>query len=189
MTNGGVTTTIALSGSGLDGFEQSPSMNNSGMVVFSAFTDSGRVIAEGNGGAVAEIAEACTIGCDIRDVGRSPDINDSGEVVFDAVLNASCGPGSCTAIETSLGGPLGQVIENSDPLFGSTVSSIGGSAFDRPRINNAGQIVFAYTLADGESGLALATPHSLSDTPEPASCLLLLAALAGCAAKGLRRAS
>ena len=63
------------------------------------------------------------------------------------------------------GGSLLAVLETGDALFGSTVSGFhrAGFAYD----NNA--IAFQYTLADGRSGVAVATVS----VPEPASLALL----------------
>jgi hypothetical protein len=163
-------TTIALAdGATLLEFEQSPSINRSGTVAFSAVTPTGRAILTGNGGGLLTITTSCSA-CQFNDLGRSPDINDSGTVVFDALINASCGPGSCTGVFTGDAGGVNKLIQEGDSLFGSTLRSV--TILDRPRINNAGQIAFGYQLSDGRFGVALATPDTAA--PEPASWTLMM---------------
>ena len=63
------------------------------------------------------------------------------------------------------GGSLSAVLNTGDALFGSTVSSLNNGRFGYD--NNA--IAFQYTLADGRSGIAVATVASV---PEPSSGVL-----------------
>jgi hypothetical protein len=58
-----------------------------------------------------------------------------------------------------------KVISAGDPLFGSTVSFVNVGVHG---LNDAGQIGFRYTLADGRQGIAVANP-----VPEPGSAALL----------------
>ena len=62
-----------------------------------------------------------------------------------------------------------EIIGTGDPLFGSLITGFGISP---TALNDSGQLAFYYSLANGTSGIALATP-----TPEPASSLLLALAL------------
>jgi hypothetical protein len=84
----------------------------------------------------------------VREVG----INNAGDVVFLAQLAPN--------VYGILTGPdpvADKVIRDGDALFGSTATVLqGGTTIDGP--NDAGQIVFRYSLADGRSGIALATP-------------------------------
>lgn len=87
-----------------------------------------------------------------------PVLNDEGTVVFTADLAAG-GYGIFT-------GPAAEddgVIVEGDVLFGSTVRDVEVQAFyslnpNTDFLNNLGQIVFAYELASGVSGIAVATP-------------------------------
>ena len=53
----------------------------------------------------------------------------------------------------------GQVIAEGDPLFGSTVAFV--SLFTE-NLNDNGEVAFAYQLADGLRGVAVASPESLA---------------------------
>jgi hypothetical protein len=90
------------------------------------------------------------------------DINNSGLVAFSATLNGVRG------IYTEVGPQIARIIGVGDNLFGSTVTQIG---FGKDGLNELGQVGFFYQLANGRTGIALATP-----VPEPAS--ILLAAIA-----------
>jgi hypothetical protein len=57
-----------------------------------------------------------------------------------------------------------KVIAEGDALFGSTVILLGEPGNNG--LNNNGQIVFTYSLANGVEGIAIATPAS---APPPAS--------------------
>jgi hypothetical protein len=65
-----------------------------------------------------------------------------------------------------------KVIASGDALFGSTVFALVMSndlSLTSHSLNDAGQIAFRYVLANGRSGIALATP-----IPEPSAAALLL---------------
>lgn len=78
-----------------------------------------------------------------------PAINASGTVAFWAAIDAG-GQGIFTGdtVESA-------IVKTGDALFGSSVT---GLEFTRRGLNDAGQIAFAYTLADGRRGVARATP-------------------------------
>ncbi|MEP0751651.1 PEP-CTERM sorting domain-containing protein [Trichocoleus sp. Lan] len=100
-----------------------------------------------------------------------PSINDVGTIAFFAELDAG-GTGIFTGAD-----PLkDKVISTGDTLFGSTVTSL---SFSREGLNNAGQVAFLASLADGTMGIFRADPGVSSeppkDVPEPASGLGLLA--------------
>jgi hypothetical protein len=100
----------------------------------------------------------------------APAINSSGEVVFFATLD-----------DWSRGifhGPdpaLDKVIASGDSLFGSTVSQVECS---RHCLNESGAIAFSYSLSNGETGVALASPQATNGVAplasrQPARTLLL----------------
>jgi hypothetical protein len=95
----------------------------------------------------------------------APNLNQDGTIVFHASLDAGG-----TGIFSGPDAIADRIIAVGDPLFGSTVSDLLFEAGTRG-LNDAGQVVFAYHLADGRGGIAVASP-----VPEPASLSLLLAA-------------
>ncbi|MBD2540516.1 choice-of-anchor tandem repeat NxxGxxAF-containing protein [Coleofasciculus sp. FACHB-SPT36] len=100
-----------------------------------------------------------------------PSINDVGTIAFFTKLDAG-GTGIFTGAD-----PLkDKVISTGDTLFSSTVTSL---SFSREGLNNAGQVAFLASLADGTMGIFRADPGVSSeppkDVPEPASGLGLLA--------------
>jgi hypothetical protein len=84
-----------------------------------------------------------------------PSINNQGAVAFQALPNA---PGDGTLagifIEVSGGHSLIPVIAPGDPLFGSTVVK---ATLGRFALNDRFQMAFSYVLADGRSGVAIAS--------------------------------
>ena len=75
----------------------------------------------------------------------------------------------------AVGGGIGdgtltnKVIGAGDPLFGSIVMGAGVSPHS---FNDAGQVAFFYQLANGTTGIAVATP-----VPEPSAFLLMALSL------------
>jgi PEP-CTERM motif len=142
-----------------------PSINSLGAIVFSSYSPiaTNRHIYLSNGNTVTSLAD-CLGSFNTFDY--SPAINDNGEVVFEASLKAG-GSG----IFLGVGPVYDTVVASGDPLDGSTVSF--NSTFPLPLdvgargLNNAGQILFGATLANGDNGLFLATP-----VPEPSSLAL-----------------
>ena len=65
------------------------------------------------------------------------------------------------------GGPLTTVIKSGDPMFGSTIVSVGLGRFGIDP-GDTGNLAFTYALADGRFGVAIASP-----VPEPSSVVLL----------------
>jgi PEP-CTERM motif len=80
----------------------------------------------------------------------------------------SGGTGS-NGIFLSSGGSLTKLIGNGDTLFGSTVDSL---SFESTGLDGT-NVAFSYELADGRSGIALATLASSSSAPEPGTLALL----------------
>jgi hypothetical protein len=133
-----------------------PSINNAGVVAFfGCMEDSGCAIDQpsaesiftGTGGPLTTIAD--TSG-PFSHFGN-PSINNAGTVVFLALLEAG-GSGIFTGPD-----PVAdQVIATGDLLFGSTVVSLG--FLQGLGLNDAGQVAFFATLANGESGIFRADP-------------------------------
>ena len=71
------------------------------------------------------------------------------------------------AVLAGTGSVVDKVIAEGDSLFGSTVIGLGSPGNNG--LNNNGQIVFPYSLANGVQGIAIATP---ANGPPPASPLL-----------------
>lgn len=130
----------------------SPSINAAGTVAFHASLDVG-----GEGIFVGSAGGSTTTLIDnsgpFNSFSPVASINSSGAVAFAAQLK-----------HTPLGGnglfigpdPVAdKVINFGDPLFGSTA---GNLFISNVAMNDAGQIAFRYTLANGVNGIAVATP-------------------------------
>jgi hypothetical protein len=125
-----------------------PQLNNVGVVVFRAFLDSGGSgIFIGSGGPLTTIAD--TTG-PFSFFGSRPSINDGGIVAFGASLD--------TGESGIFVGPdpvADRVILTGEKLRGSTVTN---AFICSEGLNNAGEIVFVAQLADGRTGIFVATP-------------------------------
>ena len=138
---------------------------NAGKVAFVAgigdIDSGGYGIYAGNGGMLTTIADLSGPFNYFSDFYfNQPSINDSGTVAFVAGLDAGgygifIGDGTFTR----------EVIGTGDALFGSTVT---GFSISPTSLNDLGQVAFAYGLANGTAGIAIATP-----VPEPTVSLLL----------------
>jgi hypothetical protein len=143
-------TNLAQTGAGsqfysLDSF---PKISDSGAVVFWAtltnMSDGDFMSSEG---AVTQITVAG--GGEVDD--QFPSINAAGTVAgFGSLSNGQW------AVLAGTGPVVDKVIAEGDSLFGSTVISLGGPGNNG--LNNSGQIVFLYSLANGVEGIAIATP-------------------------------
>lgn len=149
LGTGGTTTTVIDHTGPYSSFSP-PSLNDSNVVAVIAGHDSGGAYVLRIDGATVDVV-AGPYNADIADVA----LNNAGDVAFRAELTPNM-----YAILTGPDPVADKVIGDGDALFGSTVTLLKGNAGD-PIIdgpNDAGQIVFRYSLANGRSGIALATP-------------------------------
>jgi hypothetical protein len=157
-SSGGDITTVADT-SGAFSSVGSPSLNDAGVVAFSTtLRAGGQGIFTSSGGDITTVAD--TSGA-FSSVG-SPSLNNAGVVAFRAVLD--------TGDQGLFTGPdpvADRVIGTGDALFGSTVTSL---SFFREGLNDAGQVAFRATLADGRQVVARAV------IPEPGTLALLVGA-------------
>lgn len=145
---GGTLHTMARAGVDIYNYSAETSMNDAGRVVFrgepeefvqgilAATVDSVWTIADNNG-PYWEFGE--------------PAINNAGQVVFYASLR-----GYQRGLFTGPDPDQDVIIRSGDPLFGSTVNFF---QFANTGLNEQGQVAFNYSLDDGRSGIALATPE------------------------------
>lgn len=162
--NGGPLTTV-VSDDGpltLGAFNTYPAINETGVIAFFARDDASQrrgVYVHQNGqtrlavsGAAYESLAGLTI-------------NNGGELAFHATATALRSRGIFTGPD-----PVADaVIKGGDSLFGSTVALIGlgatGQITNQVYFNDRGQVVFDYMLANGEYGLAVATPVQAAGPP------------------------
>jgi MYXO-CTERM domain-containing protein len=139
---GGTLTTIANRNGPFSSFVEGPSINDAGVVVFSAFDLANRQgVYTGSGGTITTITAATSDDAPLLSFAR-PSINASGKVVFRAARYADV-HGIYTA---TAGTPAAPVAEKS----GSYDSF---SVFSAPAINSAGDVAFLATLDSGRTGI------------------------------------
>lgn len=92
--------------------------------------------------------------------GKSPAINNLGQIAFDAFLD---GTGVGNGIFTGMDPSSDAVVFYGDPLFNSSLAT---ATVSNQSINEAGQIAFHYVLANGLSGIGLATPLPQGDSAD-----------------------
>jgi hypothetical protein len=144
-----------------------PSVNSSGDVAFHANLDAGGTgIFIGGQGRLTRTVVDSSGPFSAFDI--APSLNAEGMVVFSATLDAG-GHGIFTGPDPLADG----VIRSGDALLGSTATSIRLPSATRP-LNDNGEIVFEYALANGINGIAVARL-----IPEPSSAILLAAGLLG----------
>jgi uncharacterized membrane protein len=163
--SGGVLTTIAKSGDPappggtFTSFDHSAV--DSGTVAFRGDYNAGVGIFMGSGGALTTIAKS---GDPAPPGGTFSGLTsaeiDGGTVAFLGLYAGGHG------IFTGSGGTLDTVIKTGDSLFGSTVTGLGFDRFGLDR-DGSGNLAFGYTLADGRSGVAIAS------VPEARAWLML----------------
>ena len=83
-----------------------------------------------------------------------PSLNNSGAIAFAAITLTSASDPTGIFLEVSGGESLIPLIRPGDQLFGSSVTHVGLGRF---ALNDRLQIAFSYTLADGRSGIAIAS--------------------------------
>jgi hypothetical protein len=144
LGNGGTISPVIDDTGPYDSFA-GPSVNDDNVVAATAYHDGGGAsVLKIDGAKVDVIAGPYN---DVRDVG----LNNSGDVAFVVQVAPTT-----FRILTGPDPVADKVIGDGDTLFGSTVTMFQNAAIDGP--NDAGQIVFRYSLADGRQGIALATP-------------------------------
>lgn len=164
-SDGGPTTVIADSSGPIKVFNDTPSINQAGTVAFIGgigdLDDGAYGIYSGNGGPLTTIADLSGPFSYFSLISAAS-INGLGAVAFTAALDAG-GVGLFVGDGTF----INEVIGFGDALFGSTLRDFN---ITPTSFNDSGQIAFYYELANGATGIALATP-----VPEPSSALLLTA--------------
>jgi hypothetical protein len=145
---GRITTVVQAQQPGLDNFGPVV-VNNRGAVAFSA-TERDAAGGEVNGvyivseGQVSRVAE-------VGSIIRLPlSINDSASIAFLAGIN-----GSPLGIFTGADPENEKVIAVGDLLFGSIATAV---TMGYAALNESGQVAFHYSLEDGRTGIAVATP-------------------------------
>ncbi len=173
FTGNGAPTTMIASEAGPLNTLGTPVLNATGTIAFAANLDTGGSgIFSINSGILNTIA--LSEGTLLGSFPGAYSINLAGTVAFTAGLDAG-GSGIFTGPDVA----ADKVIRTGDPLFGSTLTQfeMGFNA-----LNDAGQVAFVYKLANGRSGIAVATPV----VPEPATLALLLGGAACCATRRKR---
>lgn len=153
-------TTIAATADGrFSAFKTNISMNASGTVAFQGtLQGGGEGLYAGAGGALTTLVDSAGPFASFRSIS----LNDSGAYAFQGDVDG--GGGSVFAGLTLADNVLPAM------MFGSSVTSFAGISVHS--LNNRGQVTFFYQLADGRSGIAVATPQTPggpTPTPPPAT--------------------
>lgn len=133
-----------------------PSINNSGAIVFATTTSPTDATINVKLATPSGVSTIYT-GTGVLSL-APPSINNNGDVLMKGVSSLFVGSD-----------PLaGKVIAVGDALFGGTVAYVESSPSPNSSartINDLGQIAFRYALTSGESGVAVATPSGLPAIP------------------------
>ena len=149
IADGAGLTRIADTTGALSGFHGPVEVNDSGVVAFQAgLDDGGSAIYVAEGGSLTAIADTAGRFRGFNGFGSGVGLNAEGAVAFVGELDG--GGGGLYLVARGL---LEEVARLGDPLFGSTLTALG---FSRA-LNDRGDLAFWYALADGRSGIALAT--------------------------------
>jgi len=144
--NGNSITPIADTNGSFKSFD-ALSLNDGDNLAFQAFLDDGSTgIFTSSNGSFTTIADTSGLFSSFS----SPTINNNAAVAFGAQLDTGE-----SGIFTGSDPIADKVIAIGDPLFGSTVTSLG---FSNKGFNDAGQIAFSAQLADGSTGVFRADP-------------------------------
>jgi hypothetical protein len=154
LGNGGTTSLVINDTGPYSDFGAAPSLNDNNIVAVGAeHDDGGWYVLRIDGATVDVVAgpffdDGSPFDVGVLDVG----LNNAGDVAFLAQVAPDM-----YGILTGPDPVADKVIGDGDALFGSTATILQNvTTIDGP--NDAGQIVFRYSLADGRSGIALATP-------------------------------
>jgi uncharacterized protein (TIGR03437 family) len=126
-------------------------INDSGAVVFSGTYQGTKGVFIASGG---QIAAAVDLSGQTVSLPGFVSMNNQGEVAYIASFLVP----SLSGIFTGPDKVADRVIATGDPLFGSIVSDIVTPQVAGRFLNDKGQVVFAYRLSNGLSGVAVATP-------------------------------
>jgi hypothetical protein len=128
-----------------------PVINDSGLAAdFGGGASRVEVLSGNSGGITARTDPSSTFFADIE----HPSINNRGAVAFSAFeSNGAQG----IFVELTGGASPVAVLQTGDPLFGSTVTAVSVGRF---AFNNHFRLAFEYELADGRSGIAVASLQS-----------------------------
>ena len=161
--SGGEIATIANNSGSFNTFG-SPDINDAGTIAFSAASDSDSNVTAASGIFTSNNGELITFADTsglFSSFGSDPAINNNGTVAFLASLD-----NGVTGIFTGSDPVTDQVVAVGDQFFGSTVTQL---AISNQGLNDAGQLSFSATLADGRQGVFRAEP-----VPEPGDGISVL---------------
>jgi uncharacterized protein (TIGR03437 family) len=134
-----------------------PMMNDAGRVVSSAWADSGLL----SGGVYSFLDGKVETHYSGIPRALTADINNRGGVAFLLQAFGDERAGLYTGPDLK----ADKVLEPGDALFGSTLSAMGMATTGGHFLNDKGQIAFRYRLANGEDGIAVATPEATGPGP------------------------
>lgn len=170
----------AVPGGGLFSSFSAPTIANDGTTAFWASITNGATQgvfvadAAGTVSKIAAVGDSLPGEAAVQALLGLTDVNQTGTVAF-ATRTGTTSQSTVRGIYTAQKGAsgtydaFGRVVGVGDALFGSTVTAL---RFSSDNLNNAGQVAFRYTLANGRQGIAIASP-SIVAAPEPGTLALL----------------